>query len=92
MLSGWGLINPILAVFFTEQIIGGSVAVAGLASTVYFFTKSIFQIPIARAIDLKKGEWDDFWVMVLGSLLITAAPFLFIFARLPWHIYGLTLI
>lgn len=87
MLSGWGLINPILAVFFTEQIIGGSVAVAGLASTVYFLTKSILQIPIARLIDLRRGEWDDFWIMIFGSLLITLAPFMFIFATFPWHIY-----
>lgn len=89
MLSGWGLINPILAVFFTEQIIGGSVAVAGLASTVYFLTKCVFQIPIARFIDLQKGEWDDFWIMIVGSALITLCPFMLIFAIYPWHIYAI---
>lgn len=92
MLSGWGLINPILAVFFTEQIIGGSVAVAGLASTIYFATKCVFQIPIARFIDLRKGEWDDFWIMIFGSLLITLAPFMLIFATFPWHIYIIQII
>lgn len=87
MLSGWGLVNPILAVFFTDRIVGGSIAIAGIASTIFFFTKSILQIPIARAIDAKKGEWDDFWIMVVGSLLISFSAFLFIFARFPWHIY-----
>lgn len=87
MLSGWGLVSPILAVFFTEQIIGGSVVVAGLATAVFFTAKSIFQIPVARWIDLKRGERDDFWMMVVGSLAISAAAFLFIFARYPWHVY-----
>lgn len=87
MISGWGLINPILAVFFTDRIIGGSVAVAGLASTIYFFSKSILQVPVARFIDSKRGEWDDFWVMVIGSLLISLSAFLFVFVRYPWHIY-----
>lgn len=86
MLSGWGLISPIIAVFFTEQIKGGTVALAGFASAVYFFTKSIIQVPIARYIDLKKGEKDDYWVMVVGSCLTTTAAFLYIFASLPWHV------
>ncbi|MFH1561625.1 MAG: MFS transporter [Patescibacteria group bacterium] len=87
MMGGWGLINPILAVFFTDQIIGGSIVVAGLATAVYFVTKSILQIPIARYVDLKRGEQDDFWIMIAGSLLITLSAFLFIGAKYPWHIY-----
>lgn len=87
MLSGWGLVNPILAVFFTDKIVGGSVAIAGIASTIFFFTKSILQIPVARAVDAKKGEWDDFWIMIVGSTLISASAFSFAFARLPWHVY-----
>src|SRR3989338_7506894 len=77
MLSGWGLITPIIAVFFTEQVEGGSVALAGLASTTYFLVKSIFQIPIARIIDIRRGEWDDYKVMIAGSLIITTSAFLY---------------
>jgi MFS family permease len=87
ILSGWGLINPILAVFFSDQIVGGSLAVAGLASTIYFIVKSFVQIPIARLIDAKRGEWDDFWIMTIGSLLISVSGFLFIFATTPIHVY-----
>ena len=60
LLSGWGMVTPIIAVFFAENIVGGRVALAGLASTVYFLTKSILQLPFARYIDKKKGEWDDY--------------------------------
>ena len=86
MMSGWGLITPIIAVFFTEQVRGGSVALAGLASTVYFLTKSFMQIPVARFIDLRRGEWDDYWIMITGSLIISLSAFLYIFVRLPWHV------
>lgn len=87
LLSGWGLINPILAIFFADQIVGGSVAVAGMASTIYFLTKSFVQIPVARLIDAKRGEWDDFWIMVIGTLLISLSGYLFILARTPIHVY-----
>ena len=86
MLSGWGLITPIIAVFFTEQVKGGSVALAGLASTTYFLVKSIFQIPVARIIDMRKGEWYDYRVMITGSLIITTSAFLYTLVSLPWHV------
>jgi len=95
MLSGWGLINPIIAVFFTDQVKGGSVGLAGLASTTYFLVKSFVQIPVARYIDFKKGEKDDFRIMIFGSLIISLAAFLYIFVKFPWQviivqiIYGL---
>jgi len=89
MLSGWGLITPIIAVFFTEQVEGGSVALAGLASTTYFLVKSIFQIPIARIIDIRRGEWDDYKVMIAGSLIITTSAFLYTMVSLPWHVIAI---
>jgi DHA1 family quinolone resistance protein-like MFS transporter len=87
LLSGWGLINPILAVFFADQIEGGDVKVAGIAVMVFFLVKSLLQIPLARVIDLKKGELDDYWWMLAGTILIAVAPFLFLWATLPWHVY-----
>lgn len=87
MLSGWGLVNPIFAVFVTDQIQGGSVEIAGLAITVFLLTKSLVQMPIAWLIDKKRGEIDDFWVMIIGSLIISLSAFLFIFAKIPFHIF-----
>lgn len=86
MLSGWGLINPIFAVFVTDQIQGGNVEIAGLAITIFLLTKSLAQVPIAWIIDRKKGEVDDFWVMIFGSLVISLSAFLFIFAKTVSHI------
>ncbi|MBU3957334.1 MFS transporter [Patescibacteria group bacterium] len=86
MLSGWGLINPIFAVFVTDQIQGGNVEMAGLAITVFLLTKSLVQMPIAWLIDKKRGEIDDFWVMIIGSLIISLSAFLFIFANNIFHV------
>lgn len=87
MMSGWGLISPIIAVFFTEQIKGGSVQLAGLAAAAYFLTKSIVQIPVARYIDVRRGERDDYRVMIIGSLLITISAFLYIVIQYPWQVF-----
>lgn len=87
MLSGWGLVNPIFAVFVTGQIKGGNVEMAGLAITISLLTKSLVQLPVARLIDKKRGEIDDFWVMIIGSLVISFSAFLYIFANAISHIF-----
>jgi len=92
MLSGWGLVSPIIAVFFTDNIVGGSIVLAGLASTVYLLTKSILQVPVARYIDLKKGEKDDYWIMIVGSSTIAISAFLFAFITLPWQVIAVQII
>jgi len=92
MMSGWGLVSPILAVFVADQIVGGDVKLVGLSTTVYFIVKCFLQIPVAKWIDGGKGERDDFWVMITGSLLISLSAFLFMWAKLPWHVYAIQVV
>lgn len=87
MLSGWGFVNPIFAVFITDQIQGGNVEAAGLAVTIFLLSKSIAQLPVAWIIDRKKGEIDDFWIMIAGSLMIALSAFLYIPAKTILDIY-----
>ncbi len=87
LLTSFGLITPIFAVFITDNIQGGTVEVVGLASAIYLLTKSFSQIPIARFLDKNKGEKDDFWAMVFGSIGITIIPLLYIFVKTPAHLY-----
>ena len=44
-------------------------------------------MPIARYIDKHKGEKDDFFLMVFGSLLVSIVPFLYLFIKTPIHLY-----
>ncbi|HOK35414.1 MAG TPA: MFS transporter [Candidatus Pacearchaeota archaeon] len=85
--SGWGLVNPIFAIFITDNIEGGNALVVGIASGVYWLLKSILMIPIGTFLDNRPGEKDDYWVLVSGFFIAALVPFGFIFAKLPWHIY-----
>jgi len=92
LLFSWGLVSPILAIFITGHIQGGDVRVAGIAVGLYWLFKSLLQLPIGSYLDQNHGEKDDYYFLVLGTLLASLAPFGFIFSTLPWHIYLLQII
>jgi MFS transporter, DHA1 family, multidrug resistance protein len=87
VIGAAGLLGPIFALFIEDYIVGGNAAVAGLAAGIYLFTKSICQIPIAHLIDRIRGEKDDFWIMLICSLIIAVMPLLYLIIREPWHLY-----
>ncbi len=39
ILSGWGLINPLFAVFITQQIQGGNLELVGLSTAMYWILR-----------------------------------------------------
>ena len=41
---------------------------------------------MARLLDSRKGERDEFNVMVLGAVLSMAYPLSFLLAQAPWHL------
>jgi len=61
--------------------------VAGLATTIYLVSKSLGQIPIAALIDQIKGEKDDFWLMLGGTIGFSLVPFLYISLKTPAQLY-----
>jgi MFS family permease len=85
--SAYGLINPIFAVFITNQVAGATIATAGFAVTISLLVRALLQMPIARYIDRRKGEKDDFIFMVAGSTLISIVPFVYFFVVTPLHLY-----
>lgn len=91
--SAWGLLAPVFAIFILQGVAGGSIAsaaeIVGYATLFYWITKSILQIPIGYYLDKNKGEIDDFWFYVIGSLITAIVPFGYIFATISWHIYFL---
>ena len=82
-VSGSGLLGPIFAIFIVDFIIGGDEIVAGIAASIYLFTKSILQIPAASIIDKIRGEKDDFFILFIGSLLAASFPILYLFINQP---------
>lgn len=87
LISGFAVFGPIFAVFVVDKIQGGSLAVIGFAAAIFQIFKSSFQIPIARYLDKNHGEKDDFYSLIIGSFLIAAIPFFYIFAETKSHLF-----
>lgn len=87
LLTGFGFISPIFAIFITDRIQGGNIQVVGFAAAIYWIVKSILQIPLGKYLDKVKGERDDLWFVVIGNILAAVAVFGYIFSSLPLHIY-----
>jgi len=84
---GIGFVDPILAVFLVEKIQGGSLELAGAAVAIYWLSKSIIRMPVAYFLDKKRGEYDDFYSMLVGFAIITACQFFYLMAHTSAHIY-----
>ncbi len=87
ILTSFGLITPIFAIFIKDNIEGGSVEVAGFSVAIFLFTKSLGQVPIARLVDKIKGEKDDFWFLFSGSIGVSLVPLMYIFISTPASLY-----
>ena len=84
VLTGFGLIQPILAIFINGGVTGGTVLTAGLASTIFLVIKSLVQLPFGRYIDshTRKTRW-----LMIGTMLMAGVPVLYISADSIYHIY-----
>jgi MFS family permease len=88
LVGSGGLLGPVFAIFIEDFIIGGTVAVAGMAAGIFLFTKSLLQIPIAHFIDRVRGEKDDFWLLFTFSLLMALMPILYLYISTPLQLYA----
>jgi len=78
LITGFGLIEPILAIFIKENLVGGTIFTVGLASTLFLITKSIIQLPFSKYVD---NHEDKIKWLIVGTLLISFVPFIYIFAN-----------
>jgi len=87
IISAFGFVAPIFALFLTGKIQGGTIETVGYAAAIYWIAAVLTRLPIARRIDKTKSEKDDFYFMIFGSILIAIVPFLWIVSSKIWHIY-----
>ncbi|MBU1179112.1 MFS transporter [Patescibacteria group bacterium] len=87
IISGFGLITPIFAVFITENIKNANLETVGIASTIFLLSKGLLQIPIGTIIDKIRGEIDDYWFLLLGSIGYAAIPLLYMIINTPGQLY-----
>lgn len=86
-LAGWGLLDPLFAVFITRNIPGATMITVGVMAAIYWGVKSTLQIPISMFLDKFDGEKDDFYALVVGILLASLMMFSFMAASEVWHLY-----
>ncbi|OPX75915.1 MAG: Major Facilitator Superfamily protein [Methanosaeta sp. PtaB.Bin018] len=84
VLTGFGLIQPILAIYIDGGVSGGSMLSAGIASALFMLTKSLVQLPFGKYVDSqsRKTQW-----LILGTLLMTLVPVIYVTANSIYQIY-----
>ena len=84
VLTGFGLVAPILAIFINDNLVGGSIFSAGLASTIFLLTHALLQIFFSYKFNPK----DRLWMLRLGTLIIALVPLGYILSPHIYHIYA----
>lgn len=88
MVGAAGLLGPIFALFIENYIKGEDIAtVAGIAASIYLFTKSVLQIPVANLTDRIRGEKDDFWLMFFFTQAMALVPLFYLAISTPFQLY-----
>lgn len=76
--TGFGLIEPILAIFIMENLAGGTIFAAGIASMLFLLTKCAVQLPFSKYVDCH--EHKEIWLMI-GTGCIAIVPFIYTSAK-----------
>lgn len=86
LLTGFGLVQPILSIFIKENLVGGTIFAAGIAVMLFILTKSIVQLPLSRIIDKRKRGFR-IKTMIVGTFVVSMVPFIYIFSNYVIFIY-----
>lgn len=80
LFSGWGFISPLMSIFIVQEI-GGTLINVGISVAIYWFVRSIIELPLANRLDRTRGEKDDFYVLISGLFVIAITAFCFTVVR-----------
>ncbi len=87
ILTGFSFLAPIFAVFILGNIKDGNLETVGFATSIQVFSKATLEYPIARYLDKKRGDLDEFYCMVIGSLIICIVPLLYLIIKTSNQLY-----
>lgn len=90
--SAYNLLAPVFAIFITEQIPGASLESVGIAAGLYFIVKAIAEVPVGIYLDKMKGEKDELYSALIGTMLTAFVYFSYSFVDSVWHLYVLQII
>jgi DHA1 family quinolone resistance protein-like MFS transporter len=78
LLTGFGLMSPIFAIFIKDDLTGGTLVGAGIATAIFLIVKACVQIPFSRYIDNHDGRKK--WLLI-GTSILVLVPLIYIFAK-----------
>jgi len=78
-----GFVTPILSIFINDNLTGGGIFTAGLASTVFLLTHAILQLLFSYKFNPK----DRLWMLWLGTGIIALVPIGYLFSTHIWHLF-----
>ena len=76
-VTGFGLIDPILAIFIKEELVGATIISVGIATALFLLVKSCVQLPFSRYIDAHDDHRK--WI-ITGSFVVAVVPLLYLSA------------
>ncbi|MDD5760573.1 MAG: MFS transporter [Candidatus Pacebacteria bacterium] len=74
LFSGWGLISPLMSIFIVQKINGDLINV-GVTVAIYWFIRSIIELPLSNKLDEIRGEKDDFYALIVGLFIVAISAF-----------------
>ncbi len=87
LIAGWGLIQPIFSIFVIQSVQGATLVTVGISAAIYWILRSIIQLPLAKFLDRRKEEKDDFYMLIFGLMIAAFSAVLFVFVREAWQLY-----
>lgn len=81
ILGGFGLIQPVFAIFILQQINQATVTAVGLAVAVQLLTKALFQSFVGRWSDEERGNRRELGTLFVGSLIMSLVPLGYFFSH-----------
>lgn len=86
LLTGFGLMQPILSIFIKDNLVDGSVFAAGIAVMLFMVTKSLVQLPLSKIVDKRKRNFR-IKLVITGTFVVAIVPFIYIFSTQVIYIY-----
>ena len=88
----WGpflIISALSGIYLSRKLGIDTVKFVGIGTSVYFFTRALFQIPMGYITDKIKGDRDEILLLATGIILMGLPYTLYPHITIPIHYYGL---
>jgi MFS family permease len=81
-----------MVVFYVREIQGATISAIGLSLTVQLFVRAIVQLGVGRWADCERGNCRELYALIIGSIIMSTVPLLYIFAHTMRFVYGIQVI